>query len=75
MGLILDGCSQRVDKHVVDLLAFFLGLEDVCETIFELHDVLLVESLLLVEFTLGLAKLKFQRVNFIRLLRLMLQDQ
>jgi len=73
--LVLDGGAQRVYQHVVNFLALLLLLEDVANAILQLHHVLLVQCLLLVQFTFHLAQLEFQGVNLLRLLGLLLEEK
>ena len=73
--LVLDGGSERVDQHVVDLLGLLLLFEDVGDSIFELHVVLLVQGTLLVQLWFYLPELEFQCVYFFRLFGLLLEEK
>ena len=73
--LVLDGRSERVDQHVVDLLGLLLLFEDVGDSVFELHVILLVQGTLLVQLWFYLPELEFQCVDFFRLFGLLLEEK
>ena len=65
---------MRHDQHVVDALVVLFLLNDVCYPFIQLHHILLVQRLLLIEFALGLQDLELEGSDFIRLLRLLLDQ-
>ena len=73
--LVLDGRPERVDQHVVDLLGLLLLFEDVGDSVFELHVILLVQCTLLVQLWFYLPELESQCVDFFRLFGLLLEEK
>ena len=72
--LVLKGGSKRCYQHVINLLALFFLFKDVRDSIFQLHDVLLVQGLHFVKLTHGLSELELEGIDLFWLILLLLDQ-
>ena len=72
--MVCEGRAKRCYQHVIDLLALFFLFNDVRDAILQLHNILLVKSLLFVKLAHRLPKLVLELKDLLCLILLLLNE-